>query len=459
MIIFTDDQGYSDVGCFGAEGFTTPNLDRLASEGVRFTEFYVAAPVCSASRAALLTGCYPLRVSIPGVLAPRAAIGLNPEETTIAEVLKEQGYTTACVGKWHLGRHPTLLPTRQGFDSYLGLPYSNDMTPDAAKNPNPPARKHPPLPLLRNEEILEEEPDQTQLTRRYTEEAVSFIMANKDRPFFLYFAHNFPHVPLFASDAFLGKSERGLYGDVVQEIDWSVGQVMAALKQAGVDDRTLVLFTSDNGPWLIKGAHGGSARPLREGKGSTFEGGLREPFIARWPGKIPAGTVCHELATTMDLLPTIAAITGGKLPDHKIDGLDIRPLLFGEPGAKSPREAFFYFSGRQLQAVRSGPWKLHVAHPYRSIEGAKIATADHPGTYTQKQIELSLFNLETDIGETTNVAAEHPEIVERLMGYIEAGRKDLGDAITQTKGENVRPPGRRPGAAANAGDGDDGGGR
>ncbi len=442
VIIFTDDQGYSDIGTFGAEGFATPNLDRMAAEGARFTDFYVAAPSCSPSRAALLTGCYPLRVSIPNVLGPRAAIGLHPDETTIADMLKAEGYATACVGKWHLGRHASVLPTRQGFDQYLGLPYSNDMTPDASKNPNPPARNHPPLPLLRNEEILEEEPDQSQLTAQYTAEAVDFINANKDGPFFLYFAHNFPHVPLFASEEFLGRTERGLYGDVIEEIDWSVGQVMNALETAGVADNTLVLFTSDNGPWLVKGENGGTAKPLREGKGTCFEGGQRVPFLARWPEKIPAGLVCNEVATAMDFLPTIAALTGAKLPERQIDGKDIQALLTGKPDAKSPHDAFFYFRGRELHAVRSGDWKLHVPHKYRSIDGARLATPQFQGSYVQKEIGLSLFNLRDDIGETTNLAEEHPEIVERLTKMIETARKDLGDRLTETQGENTRPPAR-----------------
>ncbi len=458
VIIFTDDQGYSDVGVFGAEGFATPNLDRMAAEGMRFTDFYVAAPSCSPSRAALLTGCYPLRVSVPNVLSPRSAIGLNPEETTIADLLKQHDYATACVGKWHLGRHPTLLPTRQGFDQYLGLPYSNDMTPDASKNPNPPARNRPPLPLMRNEEVIEEEPDQSTLTQRYTEEAVNFIKAKQDQPFFLYMAHNFPHVPLFASEDFAGRTERGTYGDVIEEIDWSVGQILQTLKETGVAENTLVLFTSDNGPWLVKGAHGGTAKPLREGKGTCFEGGQRVPFIAYWPGKIQPGKVCSEVATAMDFLPTIAALTDCELPERPIDGKDISPLLFNEEGAKSPHEAFLYFRGRELHAVRSGPWKLHVPHNYRSIEDARLATPDFAGSYTSKAIELSLFNLTEDIGETTNVAADHPEIVKRLLTYIEAGRKDLGDKITETPGENTRPPGRRPNARANnRGNGDGGG--
>ncbi len=443
VIIFTDDQGYADLGSYGAEGFTTPHLDRMAAEGMRFTDFYVAAASCSPSRAALLTGAYPQRVGIPGVLMPQSAIGLHPDEITLAEMLKGRGYATACIGKWHLGHHPGHLPPNHGFDVYFGIPYSNDMTPDSTKNPNPPARRHPPLPLVEQLEVVETEPDQSQLTRRYTERAVAFIEQNKDQPFFLYLPHTFPHMPLFASEAFRGQTERGLYGDVIREIDWSVGQILDTLEKLGLDEHTLVVFTSDNGPWLVKGANSGSAGPLREGKGTTFEGGHRVPLLMRWPGKIPAGSVSREMVTAMDLFPTIARLAGAELPpNHILDGKDIGPLMTGQPGAKTPHEAFFYYQGRQLHAVRSGSWKLHVPHRYRSIEGATLATATHPGTYVQDSIGLALFDLENDIGETTNLAAQHPAVVERLMGLIERARDDLGDALTGREGANVRPPGR-----------------
>jgi len=282
VIIFTDDQGYADVGCFGAKGFATPNLDRMAAEGTKFTDFYSAAPVCSPARAALLTGCYPRRVSIPRVLFPRDNIGLNPEEITIAELLKKRGYATACIGKWHLGHLPQFLPTSQGFDYYFGLPYSNDMSP---------------LPLIEGNQAIEHDPDQNTLTQRYTEKAVDFITKNKDRPFFLYLPHTMPHVPLGVSENFKGKSARGLYGDVIMEIDWSVGKILQTLKKLNLDEQTLVIFTSDNGPWLSKGKHGGKADPLRDGKFSTYEGGMRMPCIMRWPGKIPPAKVCSEIAT------------------------------------------------------------------------------------------------------------------------------------------------------------------
>ncbi|HAK57240.1 MAG: sulfatase [Vicinamibacterales bacterium] len=443
VIIFTDDQGYSDLGVFGAEGFETPNIDRMAAEGARLTNFYVASPVCSPSRAALLTGSYPQRVSVPRVLFPQFDEGLHPDEVTIADLLKPLGYATAIFGKWHLGHHPEHLPAAQGFDEYFGLPYSNDMTPDAEKNPNPPARRHPPLPLVEGVETVEVEPDQSQLTRRYTERGVDFIERNADRPFFLYLPHTMPHLPLYVSDRFAGASERGLYGDVIMEIDWSVGEILGTLDRLGLDDRTLVVFTTDNGPWLVKGSHSGSAEPLREGKGSTFEGGQRVPAIIRWPGEIPAGLVSDEIATTMDLFPTIAGITGAEMPtDRIIDGKDIWPIVSGAPGATSPHEAFFYYLRYELQAVRSGQWKLHVPHGYGTIEGAELRTPTFQGTYAQAEIGLSLFDLETDIGETTNVADAHPDVVERLLGLIEAARDDLGDSLTDRVGRNIRPPGR-----------------
>ena len=409
VIIFTDDQGYADVGCFGAEGFETPNLDRMTAEGAKFTDFYAAAPVCSPSRAALLTGCYPMRVSIPRVLFPRDKIGLNPDEVTIADMLKTRGYATCCIGKWHLGHLPEFLPTRQGFDYYFGLPYSNDMSP---------------LPLIEGEETIELKPDQSQLTRRYTEKAVEFIKKNKDRPFFLYLPHTMPHVPLYVSDKFKGKSKGGLYGDVIMEIDWSVGQILETVKQLGIDEKTLVIFTSDNGPWLSKGAHGGSAKPLRGGKFATYEGGMREPCIMRWPGKIAAGTVCPEIATTMDFLPTFAKLAGAKVPTNRIiDGKDISALMT-DPKAKTPYKAFFYYFERQLGAVRSGQWKLILE---RKRE--------------KKTIPAALYNLQEDIEETRDLSADHPDVVRRLTELAEKIREDIGDSVKGVTGKNVRPAG------------------
>ena len=435
VIIFTDDQGYADVGCYGAKGYETPNLDRLASQGVRFTDFYVTQAVCSASRAGLLTGCYSNRVGILGALGPKATHGISDDETTIAEMVKPLGYATAIFGKWHLGHHPRFLPTRHGFDEYFGLPYSNDMWPKHPTN-----KSFPDLPLIRGEEIVEYNPDQRKLTTWYTEHAVRFIAANKDKPFFLYLAHSMPHVPLFVSDKYKGKSEQGMYGDVISEIDWSVGQVTAALTKHGLADRTLVIFTTDNGPWLSYGDHAGSADPLREGKGTSFEGGVRVPCLMRWPGKIPAGTVCREPAMTIDLLPTIAAVTGAKVPsDRIIDGRDILPLATSEPGAKSPHEALYFYYGAQLQGLRSGKWKIHFPHRYRSLKG-EPGSGGIPSPYVQRQIGVALFDLENDVSESTNVADEHPEVVARLSRLAELARVDLGD--TKRVGKNARAPGR-----------------
>ena len=346
VIIFTDDQGYADVGVFGAKGFTTPNLDRLAGQGTVFRNFHVAQSVCSASRAGLLTGCYPNRIGIHGALGPKSAVGLSSNEVTLAEMLKPLGYATAIFGKWHLGDSPQFLPTRHGFDEYFGLPYSNDMWPlhpDYAKLPPDAAgrkRGYPDLPMFDGERVVVPAvsgADQAQLTTRYTERALQFIASNKERPFFLYLAHNMPHVPLFVSDKFKGKSARGLYGDVIEEIDWSVGEVIKALQQNGLEQNTWLIFTSDNGPWLSYGEHAGSALPLREGKGTSWEGGTRVPCIMRWPGQIPAGRESQAMLMTIDLLPTVAARVGAKLPPHRIDGLDVWPLLASQPGASSFR--------------------------------------------------------------------------------------------------------------------------
>ena len=443
VIILTDDQGYSDVGCYGAQGFETPNLDRMAEEGVRFTDFYVAAPSCTPSRAALLTGCYPQRVSLPYVLFPsgpewtkdRTEIGINSSEQTIAELLKSRGYATGCFGKWHLGHHKKFLPTRHGFDEYFGLPYSNDMRPENNS-------KYPPLPLVDGEEPAEYDPDQRYLTRRYTERAVKFIEKNGEKPFFVYLAHSMPHIPLYVTENFSGKSEQGMFGDVIMEIDFSVGRILEALKRQGIDDNTLVIFTSDNGPWLAFGDHGGSARPLREGKGTTFEGGMREPCIMRWPGEIPAGSVCSELATTMDILPTFVKLAGAKQPKNRIDGKDIRPLMLGKAGASTPHEAFFYYRGWGLEAVRSGKWKLHFPHEYRTLAGRRGGSGGRPTEYEQHKIGLELFDLDNDIGEQNDVSAKYPEVVKRLAALADKMREDIGDSARQMTGENRRPAGR-----------------
>jgi arylsulfatase A-like enzyme len=441
VLIFADDLGYADVGVYGAKGFKTPNLNRLGREGRRFTDFYVAQAVCSASRAALLTGCYPNRIGIAGALGPNARHGLNNSEMTIAELLKQRGYATALFGKWHLGHHPEFLPTRHGFDEYFGLPYSNDMWP---RHPEARSGTYPDLPLIENEKVLQKNPDQSQLTTWYTERAVQFIGRNKDRPFLLYLAHTMPHVPLFVSDKFKGKSRRGLYGDVIMEIDWSVGRILGTLKQHKLDRDTLVIFTSDNGPWLSYGDHAGSSGPLREGKGTAWEGGVRVPCLMRWPGRIPARSVCGEPAMTIDFLPTLARLINGTLPAHKIDGLDIWPLIAGEPNAKSPHAAyFFYYNVGELHAIRSGRWKLVLPHTYRTLAGRAGGAGGTPAKYESARTDLALYDLETDIGESTNVAGRYPEVVKRLKALVEQAREDLGDSLTHRAGKNVREPGRR----------------
>ena len=431
VIVFTDDQGYGDVGVYGATEFRTPNLDRMASEGARFTSFYVAAPVCTPSRAALLTGSYPVRVGLGHrVLFPYSKTGLHPDEVTLPELLKSRGYATGIVGKWHLGHHAKFLPTRQGFDTYFGIPYSNDMG-----NHRYTRRSFvsPPLPILRNEETIEQQPDQTQLTRRYTDQAIRFIRTNKDHPFFLYLPHSMPHRPLAASARFAGRSQLGIYGDAIEEIDWSVGEILETLRELGIDRRTLVIFTTDNGatiaPWQRRGYRPGSNGPLRAGKNTTWEGGMRVPAIMRWPGRIPAGLVQDELTTAMDLLPTIAGLAGAVAPkDRIVDGKDIWPLMSGKAGARTPHDAFYYYRDERLQAVRSGPWKLHVYRP----EWGAGAQGHQP----------LLFNLDEDIGENVNVAGVNEGVVKRLLALAENAREDLGDAATGRKGKNVRPVGR-----------------
>ena len=389
VIFFTDDQGFGDLSCFGHPTIHTPNVDRMAAEGVKLTQFYVASPVCSPSRAALLTGCYPKRVGMhEHVIFPAYDHGLHPEETTIADVLSDAGYATGCFGKWHLGHRPGLLPTSQGFDVFFGIPYSNDMS--QFHRPDGNGYRHS-LPLIRDEAVIEWEPDQRLLTRRCTEEAVAFIDAHADAPFFVYLPHAMPHIPIYASEAFAGRSPRGTYGDVIEEIDWSVGEVLDALDRHGLADETLVIFTTDNGPWLPFEERGGSAGLLAGGKGGNLEGGQRVPFVARYPDRIPAGLVQREVATTMDLLPTIAGLAGVELaPDRPIDGHDIMPLLEGIEGASSPTSSFLYYTAHgELAGIRRGRWKLLL----------------EPGT---------LHDVESDVGEQWNRADRHPEIVAEL---------------------------------------------
>lgn len=445
VIIFTDDQGYADVGSFGAKDFTTPNLDRIANNGRRFTNFHVAQPVCSASRAALLTGCYPNRVGISGALGPHSKIGISHDELTLAQMLKTKGYATGMAGKWHLGDAPEFLPTQRGFDEYFGIPYSHDMWPHHPENP----KAYPILPLIEGTKIINADlqpADLETITARYTQRAVSFIDKNKDRPFFFYLAHNLPHVPLFVGEKFKGKTKRGLYGDVIEEIDWSVGEVISALKHNNLEENTLVIFTSDNGPWLSYGNHSGSALPLREGKGTSWEGGTRVPCVMQWPGKIAANTVCQTMAMTIDLLPTIAKLIGTPLPKNKIDGLDIWPLLSGAPDAKNPHDAYaFYYANNQLQAVTSGDgrWKLLLPHTYRTMNDQAPGKDGMPGKYRNIKLEkAALYDLQNDVEELHDVAAAHPEIVAQLQKFADTMRADLGDSLTNNAGNGKRPAGR-----------------
>ncbi|MFO1440335.1 MAG: sulfatase [Verrucomicrobiaceae bacterium] len=448
VIIFMDDMGYADVGCFGAQGYQTPNIDKLAAEGRKFTNFHVAQPVCSASRTALLTGCYPNRLGMHGALGPSAKHGINADEMTIAELVKQKDYATAAVGKWHLGSLPQFLPVKHGFDEYYGIPYSNDMWPY-----HPQAKKgsYPKLPMVENDHVVDEEitpEDQTHLTTDYTTRGVRFIEKNKDKPFFLYLAHSMVHVPLFVSEKFKGKSGKGLFGDVMMEVDWSVGQIMDTLKKNGLEENTWVIFTSDNGPWLSYGDHAGSAGPLREGKGTCWEGGTRVTGIMKWPAKIAAGTTTDSMMMTIDILPTIAHVIDAKLPAHTIDGLNCWPIVAGEANAKNPHDFYaFYYEQNQLQAISSGDgrWKLQLPHKYRSIAGVtEKAQNGIPVLYKQQSIEQpELYDLYTDISESKNVAAEHPDEVARLQKHAQTIRAELGDSLMkQPKGSGTREPGK-----------------
>lgn len=430
VLIFTDDLGYADLGTYGARGYTTPNLDNMAREGVRFTDFYVAQPVCGASRAALLTGCYPNRIGIQGAPGPNSKIGIHEQEITLGELFKQKDYATAIFGKWHLGDSPQFLPTRHGFDQYYGIPYSTDMWPFHPESPENWAD----LPLIEGETTIATNPDLTNLTRDYTTRAVQFIEKNKENPFFLYLAHNLPHVPLFASDAFKGKSERGLYGDVIMEIDWSVGQILETLQRNGLDENTLVIFTSDNGPWLSYGEHSGIALPLREGKGTTWDGGCRVPCLMRWPGTLRP-RVCTEPLMTIDLFPTLAGLIQAQLPAHPIDGQDVWPLLVGEVGAQNPHDAYYFYWNDTLEAVRQGEWKLHFPHPYRTMDGRPGGTKGKPAKYSQAKTDFALYHIGSDNREIEDVKAQHPEIMARL--------KALGEAFDQNLKANKRPAGQR----------------
>lgn len=444
VLIFNDDQGYQDLGCFGSPDILTPRVDQLAEEGMRFTSFMVASPVCSASRAALLTGRYPQLVGVQGVFWPDRPGGLDPEHVTIAETLRTAGYATAAVGKWHLGDKPQYLPTNQGFDSYYGIPYSNDMFPASdmkyaddclfrdghgfdtlkagfegeIRKGNPRSLKNL-VPLMRDEECIEFPADQATITRRYADEGIKFISQSVDagKPFFLYLANTMPHTPLFASEQFLGKSKRGLYGDVIEEIDYNTGRIMDHLDKLGIADNTIFIFTSDNGPWLTQKERGGSALPLFEGKFTSFEGGQRVPCVVRWPAEIPAGKDCTKLVMSLDLHPTLAAVAGAKLPAVELDGKNVLHLWKRKLFARSPHKYFFYY--HQGQAVRSGDWKYHKKESFKVKETAR----DTGGP--------TLYNLRKDIGEANNLIEEHPKIADRLAAKLEEHLERIGKSKRQ----------------------------
>ena len=439
IIIFTDDQGYGDLGCYGAQGFETPNIDSMAKDGMLFTDFYVSQAVCSASRASLMTGSYAERVGIQGALSPWAVNGLDPQTETLAKLLKRHGYTNAIFGKWHLGHRIEYLPLQNGFDEYSGLICSNDMWPvDYDGNPlNEDKRSYyPPMSFWKGNEPtsnIETLNDQAQITRQITELSVDFIERNKNNPFFLYVPHPMPHQPIAASDEFLGKSELGLYGDVIMEIDWSVGQIIDALKKNGIDDNTLIIYASDNGPWLNYGKWGGSAGPLREGKGTMWEGGARVPCIMRWPDKITPGQSITKIASTIDIYPTIAEIVGDEINGYANDGVSLMPILNGDKNS-NPRNELYYYYGEKLIAVRKGKWKLVFPHVYRSYEGVEAGKNLHPGPYNKGSSGLELYDLINDIGERKDVAALYPHIVRELEQVGNLARSKLGDKLTNEIG-------------------------
>lgn len=443
VLIFADDLGYGDLGCFGETRWKTPHLDSIAARGVRFTDFHSSQPVCSASRASLLTGCYANRIGIHGALFPASKNGIHEDETLLPELLKPLGYRTGMVGKWHLGHHEKFLPLQHGFDEYLGLPYSNDMWPHGAvAKPS----TFPPLPLFHGNEVIDEDvdaEDQKLLTQSYADFAIDFIRRAPKDPFFLYYAHTFPHVPLFVGAEHAGRSKAGIYGDVLEEFDDSVGRILRELDTHGLTENTLVIFTSDNGPWLTYGDHAGTARGLREGKGTVYEGGVRVPMVAQWPSKIPAGCVQSETAMTIDLFPTIARIVGAPLPNRKIDGLDIFDLLTCRPEAKCPHEVFYhYYRVNELQAIRSGVWKLMLPHEVLCIDPKYAGSGGKPGKSVPRKItEPELYRLDVDLAETNNLADKEPEVMARLLRYRDDARKDLGDSLVKVQGSGVRESG------------------
>jgi arylsulfatase A-like enzyme len=452
ILILMDDMGYGDIGRTGANQYETPNLNRLANQGMQFTWYYCPQAVSSASRAGLITGCYPNRVGISGALMPWAQVGISSEETTIAEILKTRGYHTGVIGKWHLGHHKEFLPLQHGFDEYFGIPYSNDMwpvdfdgVPIHLKDTTSNKMKYPVLPLIEgNEKVAEVRTlaDQDKLTTTYTEKAVRFIEQHKKQHFFLYLPHSMVHIPLGVSEKFRGKSKQGMYGDVMMEVDWSVGEIMKALKKNGLEKNTLVIFTSDNGPWLNFGNHAGTTGGLREGKGSSWEGGQRVPCIMRWPGVIPQGEICSQLASSIDILPTLAAITGASPPEKKIDGVSILPLMLGDKTASPRHEFFYYYQQNSLEAVQYDFWKLVLPHSGRTYRGVRPGNDGWPGPTGTENIKApQLYDLRRDPGEWYDVSDVYPDKVKELGALAQKARDDLGDDLTQSPGTNRRKPG------------------
>jgi arylsulfatase A-like enzyme len=448
IIIFMDDMGYGDPVCFGGGPYQTPNIDALAAGGIRFTNFYAAQAVCTASRSAILTGCYPTRIGMHGAIDQNTKIALNPKEQTIANLLKDDGYRTAIVGKWHLGHKVPFLPLQHGFDEFYGLPYSNDMWPydyngQPWKDTSFWRAKYPPLPLIEGNKtikIIKSFDDQDQLTTLYTERAVEFIRKNKNKPFFLYLAHSMTHVPLGVSSKFKGKSGAGLFGDVMEEVDWSVGEVMKALKQNNLLKNTIVIFTSDNGPWLTFGNNAGNTGGLREGKGTAWDGGLKVPCIISWPGITKPGTVCNRLLTTMDILPTLVDICHAKMPVKKIDGVDFIEVLHGDVNATLRDVFVYYYDKDNLKAIRNGRWKLVFPCTSQTYgPPATIGGDRYPGKYATVKVPMGLYDLATDPGEDRDVKDQYPEVVKQLNDIADNYRHELGDGLTNTIGTEVRP--------------------
>ncbi len=441
IIVYVDDQGYQDLGCFGAPDILTPNIDRLAKNGTRFTNFHTAQPVCTASRVSLLTGCYPNRLGMHGAIGPGHEHGINPDELTLAELFKSKDYATAVFGKWHLGWQDEFNPLNHGFDEYFGIPYSNDMWPHHPWQGT--IFDFPDLPLYDGFERIDTLNEQSQLTTQITEKAVDFIATNKDQPFFLYVPHPQPHVPLYVSDKFKGKSERGLYGDVIMEIDWSVGEIVKTLNKYDLVENTVIMYSSDNGPWLSYGTHSGSALPLKEGKGTNWEGGTRVPCVMSCPGLIPTGKVSDTYFMTIDILPTMATMLEAPLPDRPIDGNNLLPLLTGE-SEENPNDTYaFYYHNNHLQAVYDDGYKLILPHSYRTLNGRHGTDDGLPIDYEHKDLsEPELYHLDSDKEEKQNVIDKHTAVVERLLKIAEEYRKDMGDALVDAEGTGLRSPGK-----------------